>query len=226
MPPCRDILVARKRLNGKRAREALAAALRAARQNDAGRSEFTYVLNRGLSDAPFREWLLASLNARLKSVNGPISVLDKGAGKGRMLAELKRISPKRISATALSASRTVSTRNARHFEGVVLGSGINAKLNSKFDIIYDCFGEDYHLPKKLFGKSLSRSVSLLKEGGVLFTILPLTFKSTPFSFTPQEGKEFLRVFRRKNPGLKIIPKFIPKRISFFEYIDLILEIRA
>jgi len=212
-------------VRGNAARLSLARALKFARRQDFGKGDNPYELNRPLSSAPFRGGLVKSLNSLLEAGPGKVSVLDKGAGTGRMLVDVKKISPARILATAMSASRTVGKRNAAHFERVVTGSGIGKRFGKKFDVIYDCFGEDYHLPKELVGKSLKSSVANLRKGGVLFTVIPLTHKPTLTSFTVEEGKRFLREFRRKNPGLKVLAKYENKRFVHFEYVDLLVTVR-
>lgn len=215
----------RKKVRGKATRGHLATALRRTRALDAGKGENPYVLNRRLSQAPFENSLVRQLKSFLRVKKGRISVLDKGAGTGRMLAEVKGIAPERIDATALSASKTVGKRNAASFERVFLGSSVNTRFGKRFDVIYDCFGEDYHLPKQLIGESLKSSVSSLKKGGVLFSVISLTPNPTNSSFSIEGGKRFLRDFKRKNPGLKVSVRYKFKRFSFFEYVDMVLSIR-
>ncbi len=215
----------KRKLSVQKHRQSLSKAIKWARNHDVGKGDNPYNLDRSLSEAPFKNSLTIAIGKKIRAKNGTVSVFDKGAGAGRMLSEVKQFNPERIHATALTLSKTVKAENLAKIDRVKQGIGLRLKHGTKFDMIYDCFGEDYVLSKSLIGKSIANSISHLKAGGVLFTVIPAVYKPSTHNFTVEEAKRFLSKFRKKRPNLKITARYLKKRIDFVEYVDVVIRIQ-
>ncbi|MBW3012533.1 hypothetical protein KY311_05070 [Candidatus Woesearchaeota archaeon] len=213
----------KKRLNNSKQRKLLFNSISHIRTRDRNIDGLPYNLNRSLSKAPFSERLIKDLKVRLKEARGKIAVLDKGAGTGRMLAEIVAMSPGKIDGTALTLSKTVERTNSEFINRVMQKVGITAKHSTKYNVIYDCYGEDYYLPKQLLKKSLSKSIGLLRRGGVLHTIIAIVPKENRTNFEPSEARVFVASLK-KRPGIKVSTKTLNKRFGFSEYVDLMIRI--
>jgi len=211
-------------IRGRQSRKHLSKAIKYGRRHDIGKGHNPYNTDRNFSNAPFKERFLKDLNQFLDAGRKKVSILDKGAGTGKMLAQIKNMDPERIVATAVSLSRTVEERHKQFIDKVKIGSGIRVKHEGKYDLIYDCFGEDYFLHKDLYGKSIANSLAHLKKGGVLYTVIPLVHAKSAQNLTVKQGQEFFRELKKKRPKLKIWKKQLRKRIGFIEYVDLVVRI--
>ncbi len=215
----------RLRKRGSPARIALAKSLKYVRGSDRGKGDLPYNLDRGLYDAPFGHFLKKALLERAREGSGKISVLDKGAGTGRMAADAKGIAAGRIKITALTLSKeNIAAKNKAIIDSVRLVSGMLAKHAGQYDIIYDCYGEDYHLPRALVKQSILKSISLLRKGGEFFTVIPLLQWKSDYALTAKEGKQFVRgLAKRKNTIVKFF--FLHKKFEKREYMDMIICIK-
>jgi hypothetical protein len=244
MPKRPDMKRTLKRKNSW-ARKDLSDAFRSLRERDKGDDQLPYTINRSLTQAPFRNELEGTLKKKLgKKKDGPIRVMDKGAGTGSMLVEVKSIAPKDIDVTAVSLSRTITPKNRRSIDKVNLGFGITATHPEKFDVIYDCYGEDYHLPKGKYPKemwgrtrtrrihpednfirySLEKSIADLKNGGELFTVISLHQRSEPGLLTIEEGKKMIRdLSKRKDVSISTNEEY--KRFASTDYLDLVVHVK-
>ncbi len=207
---------------GSKARQDLAQVFREMRAAEVGKTHLPFNVDRHLSQAPFHRGLTASVVKRIRANKRKVVVLDKGAGTGRMLAGVKQFSPRRIHTTALALGNALAPAHKSSINQVVGGFGLRVKHKRKFDIIYDCYGEDYHLPKRYVKHSIEVSLSNLKPGGELFTVLPLTHRSSRVNFTVEEGKRLVKELRVQ--GLKVTTKETPKRFNKIEYVDLVIHI--
>lgn len=228
------------------ARKDLADAFRTLRRRDKGKDPFPYTLDRDLREAPFGSELKEALKRRLdkRDRDGPIRVMDKGAGSGDMIAEVKGMAPEDIDATAISLSRTIKSKNKRIIDRVTHGLGITETHPEKFDVIYDCYGEDYHLPrgkypKKMWGKtrnrrihpednflrySLEKSIEDLNRGGELFTVISLHQRSEPGLLTIDEGKKMIQELSKRK-DVKVSTKEEYKRFNSVDYLELVVHVK-
>ena len=209
-------------------RSELEAALKRAKGLDMGRGEAQYNMERRLVQLPFGREIENSVRLRLeKARHQPIIVLDKGAGSGNVSKDIKMLASSndrgRISITAISLTNNIAPRNAAFIEERLIGAGIRADYGKKFDVIIDGFAEDYHLPKSFQLRSIEKSISELKNGGELFTVLPLVYEENEHGLTVEEGKSFVRALK-KFKGLKVRVQELRKRFDRKEYVDLVLHV--
>jgi len=193
--------------------------------HDSGKGHLPYNNDRLLKEAPFCRELTKELNSLLSSRQNSIAVLDKGAGKGRMLLEVKRISPKRIDATAITLTKTINAKDSRRVGRVMIGAGLQARHSKKYALMYDCFGEDYFLPKQAVKKSILKSICLLENGGSLFTILPIAYADNRSILTKAEARDLISDLKKSTPGIKVFANFMARRFDRREYLDLVLQIK-
>ncbi len=205
------------------ARRRLAKSLKAVRRKDFGGGSLPYNKSRHLHDAPFKDQLKRALERRVSASRRQINVLDKGAGTGAMAAEIKAFQPDKIRVTALTLSKTLSERNKENIDVVRTVAGIRAKHPVKYDLIYDSYGEDYYLGKSFVMQSILRSISLLKKGGELFTVVPLIYTETEHALSSNEGKALVsQLRRRKNITVKV--QKLQKRFEKIEYVDMVIHV--
>lgn len=211
--------LAGRRSRGKRQPKGFAAV----RALDAGKGNLPYDLNRGLEQAVFKDALVKAIVQRIKT-GGRIIVLDKGAGTGRMAADVKRINQEKIFVTAWSLTDTFAARNRKLIDDARIGPRLRLKPDTQFDVIYDHMGKDYHLSKHYIWQSMVKSISLLKRHGHLFVVIPLVYRESRNAFTIKEGiRLVMQLAQRKD--LTVRCEKLPKRFEKIEFIDMVLHVR-
>lgn len=187
---------------GSKLRKRLAREAWLARRFDKGAIKHrVFRLDRDIEESPIGMDVKNEVLARAKI--GKVSVLEKGVGRGRMLAELKRLAPEKITTTGITLSDTIAKENKPFVDREIRKIGLKLAGKEKFDIIYDSFGEDFNLfNRPLLKHSILNSVSMLKKGGVLFTVFPFFFKESRNGMNLAEGRQFLEQLGRKN-GLAV-----------------------
>lgn len=191
------------------------------RRADAAGGHATYKRDRRISEVPFREKLVRSVETR--AGKGRIAILDKGAGAGKVLAYLKNIAPDRINTTAISLSNEYDSKAVGKIDKRVKGFGVRTAQGKRFDIIYDCYGEDYFLPKRLIEYSIEKTISDLKRGGEAFTIIPLVYVESEANLTVMEGRAIVqKLLERRDIKTEVVE--VKKRFEKKEYVDMIMHI--
>lgn len=204
-------------------RRNLSKAVRRSRRADLHGGVDGYRLDRPAHSIPFFKQLTSVLEEKLASEN-IIHVLEKGAGAGNMIAHIKQLGGDKVYTTAISLRETYHKRNRPHINKAIRGIGIRQSFRRKFDIIYDCYGEDYHLPKELLEYSLKRTIYYLKPGGDAFTIIPLVYEKSALSLTVQEGRALIEKLARSY-DVEIKTEEIHRRFEGTEYVDMVIHIK-
>lgn len=253
MPRARVDLGKELHTKGSRARNMLSKTVRIARERDRGYGpqSLFYTLDRSMFDSsiPFSIELRDSLRKRI--ANGQrIRVLEKGVGSGKALSDIKGMSPDRIHTTGVAVSNTLIPQHGQAIDNFILEPGITAKHPKKFDIIYDAYGEDYHLPRggrtfdrmlralfqdqpaeapgrryqpldRFLRYSIDKSLSHLKKGGELFTIFPLG--SEPGTTFKDSERLIASLERRGDVDVRWRKQI--KRAGHLQIEDLILHVK-
>ncbi len=222
-PPQKRNIPAELRKKGSAARQMLTRAVRYARKADAGKHWLPYKNDRAFSQAPFYEGLRDSIQRRITRGKGKIRVLDKGAGIGNIAAAVKRMAPEKIVTTAISVSNSYTAENRPLIDKTIRGIGLTSKHGGKYHIIYDCHGEDYHLPKELVKHSIENSIARLVRGGELFTVIPYIFRRSIQVFDKAEALAMVQELSQR-PDITVETKTIPKRHDKREYADLVIHV--
>lgn len=212
-------------------RDELARHIRSMWRYDRGKGDYeSYLLDRKLEQAPFAKRLTEVLREKTALEGGKIFVLDKGAGHGNMLAQVKKFAPQKIVSVALTLSDTIAPENRPFIDQRIVGIGVRTKYRRRFDIIYDCYGEDNNLNitrGEFTRHSLFKSISYLKRKGVLFTTIRLLPAPSLFTLTIEEGRklvEELSKMRAITVNAVEIPAKIAVKGETREWTDLVLEI--
>lgn len=210
---------------GSQLRRKLSEAVKYARNADKGRGYLPYSEKRLVGELPFGRMLVGTMERRLEQARGrrKILVLEKGAGFGNIIAHIKRMAPSQIETTALSATASYSAENAPHIDNKKVKIGILARHRMPYDIIFDGFGEDYHLPKELVKYSIEKTISLLRRGGEAFTIVPLVFRTDTTALVAGEGRELVEELKARS-DIVVETDETRKRFERTEYIDLVIHI--
>ena len=208
---------------GSPERKKLATDFWSMRAGDIGRGTASYKLDRSLHHIPFTSELISAI--KKKASQGKIEVLEKGTGSGNTLAEIKRFFPGGITTTALTLTRAaLKPENMPFIDRTIKSIGITKWHEKKYDIIFDAFGEDFHLPKSLVKHSIEKTISHLKKGGEAFTVFPVSYLQTGENFTVKEVGDILKDLK-KIKGIQL-QEWSVKRRTYYgtEYLEQIIHI--
>jgi len=216
------------RTRGSAARRSLAGSIRGLRALDRQPGVKSYCITRGPGSpgavhGVFKVALEEIVRGILARNKGRIAVLEKGSGQGNMAAWVKKFAPQRIHMTALNLSQLVAKKNARAIDRMIIGTSVRGRAPGKFDLIFDEFGEDFHMPKKFKELSIERSIASLNRGGELLTVIPLKIKGSGTRFGVSSG---IRLARRlaARKGIKASCQLIDETFDLWDQPKLLIRI--